>query len=174
MKIHTFAPDARAGEILRDWWLALADNRGDRAELRRARSPDDAVLVPATVYLVTALRKTDVADHGGWIGRIPLIAGVVAHLDPNKEQTVLHDTTSLPERMAITAPNSDRPLVSELRFRRLLRTPRHGLYRPMIRILALLDYQANLYELAESLFWWGPKVQKDWAFTYFPRLKRKK
>ena len=172
MKIKTFAPDQAAGKTLKSWWEDLKHHRGDRAELRRARSPDDAALVSATVHLVTALKNTGVASCSRRIGRIPLIAGVIAHLDPDKEQAILHDTTSLPERMA--APKGDRPLVSELRFRRLLRTPRAELYRPMIRILALLDYQANLYELAESLFWWGPKVQKDWAFIYFPKLKRKK
>ncbi len=66
----------------------------------------------------------------------------------------------------------DRPVVSELRFRRLLRMPRAELYRPMIRILALLDHQANLYELAESMFWWGPNIQKQWAFAYFPKLPK--
>ena len=83
---------------------------------------------------------------------------------------MLHDTTTLPERMARL--QGDRPVVSELRFRRLLRMPRAELYRPMIRILALLDHQANLYELAESMFWWGPNIQKQWAFIYFPKLPK--
>ncbi|BCX83022.1 CRISPR system Cascade subunit CasB [Methylomarinovum caldicuralii] len=170
MRERTFAPDNPAGNVLREWWLALADNRGDRAELRRARSADDAVLIPSTVQLVTRLRDTDVAQHRGWIERIPPIAGLAAHLDPDARHAILEDATPLPERMARL--KGDRPVVSELRFRRLLRTPRHDLYRPMIRILALLDHQANLFELAESLFWWGPGIQKQWAFAYFPKLPK--
>jgi len=168
MKLQTFAPGLPAGEILKDWWLALADNRGDRAELRRAGSPDDAALIPATVQLVTRLRGTDVEKHGDWIERIPAIAGLAAHLDPDARHAILEVATPLPERMVHL--KGDRPLVSELRFRRLLRTPRQDLYRPMIRILAMLDHQANLFELAESLFWWGPRIQKEWAFIYFPKL----
>jgi CRISPR system Cascade subunit CasB len=172
MKPTTFAPDRPAGQTLDAWWRNLAENRGDRAELRRAHTPDAAALVPATVHLVTALRTTEAARHGGWVERILVIAGVTAHLDPNRETVILapNPANTLPERMA--AARGDRPVVSELRFRRLLRTPRSELYRPMIRILALLDGEANLFELAESLFWWGPRIQKEWAFTYFPKLPK--
>ncbi|HHJ38517.1 MAG: hypothetical protein AXA67_12705 [Methylothermaceae bacteria B42] len=170
MNLQTFAPHVSAGQSLRDWWLGLAQDRGARAELRRAKSAGDAVLFPVSIDLITRLKATPVRDHGGWIERIPLIAGLAAHLDPHAEQAVLHDTTTLPERMARS--KGDRPVVSQLRFRRLLRTPRAELYRPMIRILALLDHQANLYELAESMFWWGPNIQKQWAFAYFPKLPK--
>jgi len=169
--IHTFRQNTPAGDVLKDWWLALAGNRGDRAELRRARSPVDAALIPATAHLLARLRDTDVKNHAGWVERIPAIAGLAAHLDPNAEHAVLYGAISLPERMA--QARGDRVLVSELRFRRLLRTPRAELYRPMIRVLALLDHQANLFELAETMFWWGPKLQKEWAFAYFPKLPKK-
>ncbi len=39
MNLQTFAPDVPAGQSLRDWWLTLAQDRGARAELRRAKSP---------------------------------------------------------------------------------------------------------------------------------------
>lgn len=165
-----FAPDSPAGKVLEDWWRALASKRGDRAELRRAQSAEEVALIPATIHLITSLCVTPVAEYRGWNKRIPLIAGLVARLDPNAEHAVLHDPTPLPERMA--KAKGDRVLVSELRFRRLLRTPREELYRPMIRILTMLDHQANLFELAEAMFWWGPIVQKDWAFTYFPKLPK--
>ncbi len=168
MKPRTFAPTEPAGQVLRDWWLGLKEDRGGRAELRRARSPDDAALIPAAIALTTRLRGTAVEGHGGWAARIPAIAGLAAHLDPNAEAAVLHDDTPLPERMA--CPKGDRPVVSELRFRRLLRLERDELYRPMIRVLALLDGRANLFELADALFWWGPRLKKDWAYAYFPKL----
>ncbi len=170
MKIQTFAPDSPAGEILQDWWQSLADNRGDRAELRRARKVEDVALIPATIYLVTRLRNTPVAKHDGWARRIPIISGLASHLDPGAQQAILDDETALPKRMA--SAKGDRVLVTEIRFRRLLRTPRDGLYHPMIRILAQLDHRANLFELAEAMFWWGPKVQKEWAYIYFPNLPK--
>ncbi|RMF17011.1 MAG: type I-E CRISPR-associated protein Cse2/CasB [Candidatus Dadabacteria bacterium] len=157
---NLFARSSPAGELLTAWWQDLQQNRGDRAELRRCHSPDDAVVLPVTINLITQLRHTPVAEHRGWMNRIPLVAGLSAHLDADEP------TRSLPERMA--SRTGDRPVVSQIRFRRLLRTPRRELYRPMIRILALIERRANLCELAESMFWWGPRIQKEWALAYFP------
>ncbi len=167
-----FAPDSPAGQVLAEWWQELESNRGARAELRRARSPEDAALIPATIDLITRLRATPVADHNGWLARIPAIAGLAAHLDHNaaKEVLVPPNREALPRRMA--SPKGDRPRVSELRFRRLLQYSRDDLYRPMIRVLAQLDNKAGLYDLADAIFWWGPGIQKAWAFAYFPALKK--
>lgn len=167
-----FAPDSPAGQVLADWWRDLESDRGARAELRRARSPEDAALIPATIDLITRLRATPVADHLGWLTRIPAIAGLAAHLDHNAASDVLAppNREALPRRMA--SAKGDRPRVSELRFRRLLRYSRDELYRPMLRILAQLDNQASLFDLADAIFWWGPQIQKTWAFAYFPALKQ--
>ena len=167
-----FAPDSPAGEVLADWWRRLEGDRGARAELRRARSPEEAALIPSTIDLITRLRATPVAEQSGWLVRIPIIAGLTAHLDHNAADKVLTSPNRdvLPRRMA--SSKGDRPRVSELRFRRLLQYSRDDLYRPMIRVLAQLDRQAGLFDLADAIFWWGPQVQKAWAFAYFPALKK--
>jgi len=169
-----FAPDGDAGAVLADWWQGLAQDRGGRAELRRARSPDDLVLIPTTIELFTRLRKTPVATHKWWEPRIPPIAGLAAHLAPDAKALILGDPAAgaLPKAMARASEGGGRPQVSELRFRRLLRLSRGDLYRPMVRILAQLDGRANLFELAETIFWWGPGTKKSWAFAYFPNLKQ--
>ena len=167
-----FAPDSPAGHVLAEWWRDLESDRGARAELRRARSPEDAALIPAAIDLMTRLRSTPVAEHSGWLIRIPAIAGLAARLDHNAAREVLvpPDREALPKRMA--SAKGDRPRVSELRFRRLLQCSREDLYRPMIRILAQLDNKASLFDLADAIFWWGPQIQKTWAFAYFPALKK--
>ena len=167
-----FTPDSPAGQVLADWWRNLESNRGARAELRRARSPEDAALIPATIDLITRLRATPVTENRGWEDRIPAIAGLAARLDHNAASEVLAapDRQALPKRMAST--KGDRPRVSELRFRRLLQCSRDDLYRPMIRILAQLDHKAGLFDLADAIFWWGPQIHKTWAFAYFPALKK--
>lgn len=167
-----FAPNSPAGQVLAAWWRGLESDRGARAELRRARSPEDAALIPATIDLITRLRATPVAKRSGWLLRIPTIAGLAAHLDHNAVDKVLAppNRDALPRYMA--SANGDRPRVSELRFRRLLQYSRDELYRPMIRVLAQLDHQAGLFDLADAIFWWGPQIQKSWAFAYFPALKK--
>ena len=167
-----FAPDSPAGQVLADWWGDLENDRGGRAELKRARSPEAAALIPAAIHLITRLRATPVADHRGWEDRIPAIAGLAAHLDRHAAKEVLAppDSEALPKRMA--SLKGDRPRVSELRFRRLLQCSRDDLYRPMIRVLAQLDDKAGLSDLADAVFWWGPQIQRTWAFAYFPALKK--
>lgn len=173
MKKNTFHPDTSAGKKLKEWWLDLCAHNGDRAELRRAKDFEGLVLSPATIQLILALKETDLGKHGGWMDRMPIIAGLAAHLDTseNVRQTILQkpaQTPSLP--LAMVRKEGDRPVVSELRFRRLLRYERKDLYRPMVRILSLLDNRANLFELAEVVFWWGPKIKKQWALMYFEKL----
>ena len=167
-----FSPDSPSGKTLADWWRGLENDRGARAELRRARSPEDASLIPATINLITLLRGTPVSEHSGWQSRIPAIAGLSSRLDADARSIVLAapNRDALPRRMA--SPKGDRPRVSELRFRRILQTHRDELYRPMIRVLAQLDNQISLFDLADTLFWWGPQIQKSWAFAYFPALKK--
>lgn len=163
-----FTYESACGKVLARWWNDLAQNPGDRAELRRTRSVEAAAILPPTIYLVSRLHSTEVKNHGGWQARIPLIAGLSARLDPNEKNFILEGATSIPELM--TKKKGDRPVVSPLRFRRLLRTPRNELYRPMIRILDLLDNRVNLFELADAMFWWGPRIQREWAYTYFPNV----
>ena len=167
-----FTPDSPAGQVLADWWRDLESDRGARAELRRTRSPEDAALIPVAIDLITRLRATPVTEHRGWESRIPAIAGLAARLDHNAAKEVLAppNRESLPKRMA--SAKGDRPRVSELRFRRLLQCSRDDLYRHMIRILAQLDNKAGLFDLADAIFWWGPQIQKTWAFAYFPALKK--
>ena len=161
-----FKPDTQAGSILAQWWQTLADQRGDRAELRRVRRPIDALIHPATISLIEDLRPA-MAEQRGWEERIGAIAGLSSHLDFNTPTEVMR-WRSLGDRMADR--KGEGPVVSELRFRRLLQRNRNELYHPMIRILHLLDGQASLFDLATAWFYWGDSVRKRWALDYFPRL----
>ena len=65
----------------------------------------------------------------------------------------------------------DKPVVSELRFRRLLQHEREELYVALIRVIRLLDGCANIHELANVCFHWGYTEKKRWAFAYFKNVK---
>ena len=65
------------------------------------------------------------------------------------------------------------PVVSELRFRRLIQRDRADLYVSMIRVLRMLGNKANLHDVANSVYYWGDKVKRDWAFAYFPNTPEK-
>jgi CRISPR system Cascade subunit CasB len=89
------------------------------------------------------------------------VVGLLAHVRHTTGQKLAYQMAGNP------------PVVSELRFRRLLQRDRTDLYGAMIRILRMLDHRANLPDLISSVFYWGDKVRKDWAFYYFPNTPEK-
>jgi len=62
-------------------------------------------------------------------------------------------------------------MVSDLRFRRLLkcRTP-DELYPALRRVVGLLknhNLRADVMSLAQSVFYWGENMRKEWAYEYY-------
>ncbi len=164
MKLE-FKRDRAAGEILSAWWEALQQDSGGRARLRRCKSPEEVMLEPAFHRLVNRIQPL-AGKSGGELSdsdlyRLAAIAGLLAHVTGR-------DNKSLAERMADS--KGGRPLFSSLRFRRLLKEPLADLYSAMIRVIRQLDKKANLYDLANSVFYWGDTVRKRWALAYFPKV----
>lgn len=142
---------------LRRWWEGLAENRGDRAELRRCESIDRVLLSEAYHKLRKRLSEKGLQVSDDQMGAV---AGLLAHVQEHAPEK-----TSLAAQMA---GGDDTPPVSGLRFRRLLRREnREDLYRSMIRIVRLLDRRVHIYSLAADIYYWGPSVRKQWAQQYY-------
>jgi len=165
-----FSRGEPAGERLTAWWAGLEDHRGARAELRRCRDEVEVALHPDVVRFCYRLRPEMTRQHG-WEGRVAMILGLASHLNHNAAAEVLGSDRTLAERMAQRL--GDRPTVSELRFRRLLRLERSQLYAPTMRVLHLLDGRVGLHDLANAVYYWGKEVRKEWADTYFPLVPEK-
>lgn len=161
-----FRPDKPAGEILADWWEGLQDDTGGRARLRCCKSPEEVMLEPAFHRLLkrlgTLTEKSGQTLEGRDIQRLAAIAGLLAHVSARFSKPLAEQMT---ERK-----KGGRPLLSSLRFRRLLKEPFEDLYPAMIRVIRQLDKKANVSDLAESIYYWGDKVRRRWALTYFPRV----
>ena len=112
-----------------------------------------------------------------WEDRMAAIVGLIAHLKYEAESSVLDAKGNAVDlfagQMAFLV-SADRPLVSELRFRRLLQNDREDLYQSMIRIIRMMKGRASLYGLAQSVFFWGDGIKKRWAYAYFPKVPAKK
>lgn len=144
------------------WWWSLKERRGDRAALRRCRSPLEVALEPAFHDLLKRLgsRLPEVERD-----RIAAAAGVLANVDANTP------ARSLAELMA--RPRGGKPAVSDLRFRRLLRLETgEELMRELGRVLQLLDGEAPVANLANDVFRWGDSVRKRWALDYYGAAPR--
>jgi CRISPR system Cascade subunit CasB len=159
------------GEIALAWWRETIEdsgndkakgksrNRGARAQLRRCSEPTEVFFCPGFHGLLGALRAED------WHNReaAAVIAGVLAHVKDNASGT------SFPAQMAAPkAESRTRAVVPGLRFRRLIQAKaREDLHMPLIRVVRLLNGAANVADLADSVFFWGEKVRRDWACSYY-------
>lgn len=152
--------DSPVNGILTSWWRNLENDKGARAELRRCDSPEAVMYHPAFVRLSQKLQPL-LKDHPNWPNRVAMVVGLLSHV--RRE-----DTRTLALAMA-----GNPPVVSELRFRRLLQRDRSDLYGAMIRVLRMLDYQANLPDLMGSVFFWGDGVRRRWALDYFTHTPEK-
>lgn len=154
-------PQIAAQTAVLEWWKTLEDNKGGRAELRRAKNLEEVFYSPE---FHTLYRKLNPA---GWRNRknIALMAGVLAHVKTNAV------SRHVAAQMAAPGKSGSKAVLSGLRFRRLLKhdTPEE-LYSPMIRIIRLLDKKINIADLAQSLYWWNTRTKMDWSLRYYDKV----
>lgn len=154
----SFHPESALGHTLLRWWKGLENNKGDRAELRRAH---DLTAVALTGAYQRFYRQMIIAgwpeDAEPWKNeRLAAIAGLLA-------QVKIEDARMLPQIMS----EGERPPFSELRFRRLLESPTvDDVFISLRRTLPIIGHHANIHQLANALLFWGDKVKKEWAYSY--------
>ncbi|MFC1752871.1 type I-E CRISPR-associated protein Cse2/CasB [Thermoproteota archaeon] len=146
-------------DIVFHWWQNLEQERGDRAKLRRAGSLSEICFIPVFHDLYRQLKDANYFKDKN----IALVAGVLSHIRVNSD-------IEFPHELALKKVHSDSPVVSGLRFQRLIKneTPEE-LFHSIIRVIHLLGNKANVRELAESLYWWNEKARIKWAFKYYEK-----
>lgn len=145
-------------EVVVVWWNDLQQRAGDRAALRRASSPLEVVFLPVYHDLRRRLSGTP------WRNRQALacMTGVLAHIRQDDERRTFAQQMASPKGAGRGA------VLSGLRFRRLIQYPdRESVYSPLVRVVRLLDHQANVPDLARSIYFWSDQVRRDWAFAYY-------
>ena len=159
-----FRQDNKVRSVLHEWWAHLEDNKGDRAALRRCQEPLEALFVPAYHRLYHELRQHD----GSSDLRLPAIAALLAHVKSEVTDKEFASQMATPK-----LTGGETPRLSELRFRRLLQCQTvNELFPALRRVVYVLDGSVNLYSLADSVYWWGEKVRRDWAYAYYGSLKQ--
>ena len=157
----SFHPKSALGMALLRWWEGLDNNRGSRAELRRAHDLTAVALTGAYQHLYRTLLpfgwpEEDKPENNWRNERLSAIAGLLAHVKKLDER-------GLPVIMS----EGERPPFSELRFRRLLESSSlDDVFSGLRRALPLVAYQADVLALANDVLFWGDSVKKRWAYTY--------
>jgi CRISPR system Cascade subunit CasB len=128
------------------------------AQLKRARSAPDVACIDAFHRLAFRLRPAEQIDAYAF-ERLALLASVLAQVDG-------HDgSKGLPAQMA--RKKGGDPVVSGLRFRRLLQRDYTELAEALRRMVRLIGGQANILDISRAIWYWGDQVKRDWALSYF-------
>jgi CRISPR type I-E-associated protein CasB/Cse2 len=160
----------RPGKVVAHWWRRLhPDERGrggDRAglaQLRRAATANDVLVLPAAIALWGDLRKS--------LGRQPnereteaiaVIAGSLAHIKVGGGAGAETFATML-------GRPAERPAMSGSRFAVLLRAEggeerlRH--LRHAIALLGGTPFRISRF--AEDVLYWDDRRRRDWIFQYY-------
>lgn len=154
----SFHPEAALGHLLLRWWQGLENDKGARAELRRAHDLTAVALTTAYQrFYRQALNSGWPENAAPWLNeRLAAIVGLLAHVKSN-------DGRKLAEIMS----EGDRPAFSVLRFRRLLEAPAlDDVFLSLRRALPIVGHQANVHQIANDLLHWSDKTKKEWAYAY--------
>ncbi len=184
-------------QALQRWHTWLNDNRGDRARLRRAESPEDILLTDAFFHFLSQMN--DASPQ--WSQHKPMLtsatlAGVLSHVkndkqtasqiyNHKKEADAPQKTASFAEQLATPADGKSKAPVSELRFQQLQKSPTtDDFYRRVIRAIRLLDGNVNILSLANDIIHWHREFNRPlgrypakrlavrWATDYFTVLPK--
>lgn len=157
----SWSAESHTGKMLHKWWQGLEDDRASRAVLRRCATLDAVALSDAyqRFYRYMLACNAWPVDAENWQkDKLAAIAALLAHVKSE-------DSQRLPIKMSELA--GDRPLVSEMRFRDLLKIETtDDLFTSLRRTLPLMGYQASIEQLAHDVYWWNDKTKKDWAYSY--------
>ena len=138
-------------ECLISWWQQLQDNRGERAQLRRADSPNNALLTPAFAQFLRQMPGYWGVDSGAGIllSDAALVATILAHVKEHVEDRSFAKALGIPKEVGGKA------VMSELRFQQLQKSRTEDeFFLRMCRALALLDGKVNITSLADNILHW--------------------
>lgn len=185
MFFHTINDeDARA---LRMWWSTLDENRGDRAQLRRAVHPDDVLLTPAFAHFVQSMPNSWAEGKSGKgthlsMSDMALVAAVLARV--KTDSSTGKDEISFARALASPKDQGSKAAMSELRFSQLQksRTPEEFFTR-ICRAVNLLGGKVSVASLGDNIIHWltefrfGTAIKPEnriavrWANDYYSVYK---
>jgi CRISPR system Cascade subunit CasB len=153
-----------------NWWASLDDNRGLRARLRRVDRPDDALLTDAFFNFLQYVPESWAEPKR--LCSSALVACILAQIKTNQ--------TGKSFAAQLGSGEGDRPVMSELRFRQLLksRTPEE-FYRRLLRAVRLLEGSVNILSITDGILRWyeefldganrkpHKRLSVQWAHDYY-------
>lgn len=145
------------GSIILGWWSQNIGNREAAharalsARLRRA----ETVEVLGERAVIELAGKLDIKASDARLPRFITMVRLLAELRT-------HDGAPLARRLG----GAD-PVLSELRFQRLLRSEGYEFEDLMRRAILMADRKCNVAAFGGDVLYWGERVRQRWCFQYF-------
>ncbi|QWF70613.1 type I-E CRISPR-associated protein Cse2/CasB [Methylomonas paludis] len=165
-----FQEEHPASVALLECWGNLLQYKGDRAELRRCKNLHE--LQKTSAYqrnywkLINEFKNAKEIPNGE---QIAIIIALSAYINDNK--TVYEeDGEKKTDFFGYQISRGEKPKLSEIRFRRLLKiNDREKLFRYLIQVIRLLEKKVNLLDLLRIAFFWGDKIKIELAYKYYEK-----
>lgn len=155
------APTVEHRSSLWHWWKSLNDkDRAGRADLRRCGNVAE---VAFTASYHRLLQRLGSRLGEGDARRVAAVAAVLAHVEEEPA-----DTASFAKRMGTPKGEGQGPIVSDARFRHLLRNEEpDDLMRELVRVVRQLDRKAPVEPLFRDLMSWDERTRMRWARDFY-------
>jgi CRISPR system Cascade subunit CasB len=164
------------------WRRRLEGNRGERARLRRAESPDDVLLADAFFNFLQEMPEKWSEPRN--LPSSSLVAAVLAHANATTKDH--KEAASFAAQLATPKDGSDKPRMSQLRFRQLQKSyDPTEFFRRLLRAVRMLDGNVNILSLANDILHWMHEFEKGvyrkpqdrlafcWANDYYRTLLKR-
>lgn len=163
-----------ATDFILEWWEELKTHKGDRAEIRRCKKLSEVELTSAYQRFYWQFLNEFKEDQNNWVPskeKTALLVALAVYVSENKS---LHkseeDEQEKIDYFAYQISRGEKPKLSELRFRRLLKIQdREKLFRFLIQVIRLLDRKVNLLDILKIAFYWNDNTKKSLAYKYYEK-----
>lgn len=166
-------------QAIQKWHTWLGKNRGDRARLRRAESPEDILLTDAFFHFLQSM-----PDSEKWRKELitsACVAGALSQVKVDKQNNSrIHNkkdsdetkrVASFAEQLATPLEGKGNAPMSELRFQQLQKsTSTDDFYRRIVRAIQLLNGQVNIISLANDIIHWHKEFAYQSSYSPANRL----
>ncbi len=153
-------------DFILEWLKDLKDNKGDRAELRRCKNLKEIQKSPAYQRCYWQLIKLFSQEQQA-PSRIQMatIIGLAAHVEDSVSEEYDGQQRDF---FGYQIGSGDKPKLSELRFRRLLKIKdREKLYRFLVQVIRLLERKVILLDMLSIAYFWGDSAKTNLAYKYY-------
>lgn len=166
-------------QAIQQWHESLNKNRGDRARLRRADSPEDILLTEAFFHFLQKMPDSDMwrkdlaisACVAGALSQVKTDRQTNSRIRNKKDSDKPKVMASFAEQLATPHENKGKAPMSELRFQQLQKSPSsEDFYRRIIRAVQLLKGQVNIVSLAHDIIQWHKEFKHPAGYSPANRL----